>query len=801
MVRLRARGRSLAAILFCSLLSAAHAQVHAQGTTISVNGVVRDISGATVSGASVDTIVSGQVHSSATSDSAGRYQVNVPAGVPFEIRVRRSGFANFADEINGTSAEVQKDVTLQVGRASDTLVVTAARRSEVRPAVTASVSVGTPDDLHALGASQVTDFLRFVPGLAIEGNGREGTPTSLFSRGGESDYNLVLIDGVRANQQGGFFDFSRIDAAEIDRVEVVRGAQSALWGSDAMGSVVQIFTRRAGATDPPQVSGGFEAGSFDTWRADTRVSGGALQMADYQAGVSHKRTNGAFEDILPQDDWFEQTTIDGSLGVMLGARASLRTGARYAYAQGRSVGPITYGARNVDGSYDTKSLSWFTDVTHTVGTRFSGTGTVNYFRYQQVSADGVLDPPYSTYAVLEGTPNALYPNGVRLVRLVDQAEFEALRNAGAMPGPGQFLAQTTNFSFTSNNGSRLRRPSVRYQGDYTWLDGQRLTAGYEWERESIPLVETNSLATGFGLDNHAVFVQHQSSIGENVFVTIGARLDAKEDYASYVSPKLSVGGFVVPYRAGALSSVKVFGNIGKGIKSPTFGERFGSSFSDGNPDLRVERARTGDIGFEATFSSGITRAAITYFNNEYTDQIAFRSGRVGDGIPELINVDGSEADGWELEVALQRPLRGFTAVANYSLVDTRVVTNLSTSQQFQPGQPLLRRPKHSGSFRAGYTAGAATVHFDLRVVGDRHDNSFLFMRTIPNAQYPTAFTTDITVNPGYTVAGLGLDYRLDRSVTLFVRSNNIGDTEYDSALGYPGMPRTVMVGANVRLAR
>ena len=84
----------------------------------------------------------------------------------------------------------------------------------------------------------------------------------MFTRGGESDYNLVLIDGVRVNQSGGVFDFSRINAAEIERVEVVRGAQSSLWGSDAMGSVVQIFTRRAGAGDRPQVSASTEGGSF-----------------------------------------------------------------------------------------------------------------------------------------------------------------------------------------------------------------------------------------------------------------------------------------------------------------------------------------------------------------------------------------------------------------------------------------------------------------------------------------------------------------------------------------------------------
>jgi hypothetical protein len=91
----------------------------------------------------------------------------------------------------------------------------------------------------------------------------------------------------------------------------------------------------------------------------------------------------------------------------------------------------------------------------------------------------------------------------------------------------------------------------------------------------------------------------------------------------------------------------------------------------------------------------------------------------------------------------------------------------------------------------------------MRMVGDRHDNSFLSLRTVPNAARPTAITTDITVNPGYTLAGLGLDFRATSEVTLFLRTNNLGDTAYESALGYPGSPRSLMLGArfNIRARR
>src|SRR5262249_46884889 len=153
-----------------------------------------------------------------------------------------------------------------------------------------------------------------------------------------------------------------------------------------------------------------------------------------------------------------------------------------------------------------------------------------------------------------------------------------------------------------------------------------------------------------------------------------------------------------------------------------------------------------DVGVETTFADQRLRATATYFRNAFTDQISYRFGPTGDGIPEYINIDGSKASGLELELGLQRPAAGVTAAAVYSYVDTEVVTNQSTSQQFQPGQPLLRRPRHAGSFRATYVRRRVSANVSLRVIGDRFDSSFLSLRTVPNRERPSAVTTDITIN-------------------------------------------------------
>ena len=785
------RARLSFSLLTISLVAVAAPAVSSAQTPISITGVVTDASGGVLPGATVEAAAAGRRVAAASTDADGRYRIDAPGGVPIELRIHLEGFAEELIAIAGRTEPLTRNVVLPVAGLSDTLIVTAARGPESRLSVTESVSAFTRRDLDALGSASLADVVRFVPGVNVESTGREGQVTSMFSRGGESDYNLVLIDGVRANQSGGIFDFSRINAADIERVEVVRGAQSALWGSDAMGSVVQILTRRAHAAAGPQASGSLEAGSFGVLRSEARIAGGARNVVDYHAGASQRRTSGAFADLLPEDDAFTHYAVDAGAGAALGTRATIRASARYTRGQGKSVGQIVYGARDTGTAYDTRDFSGTIGVTHAIGSRLTGSASYNDFRYKSFSADASADP-YSVFAILTGTPNALFPNGTRLVRLIGADEYNALVSAGGLPAPGQFVASRPVSDFPFQSETEFERPAFRYQADYT-AGAARTTAGYDWEREVNPAV------ADFSLDNHAFFVQQHVSLGDRWFATVGGRLDSKESYDTFVSPKLSAGGFLVPYRDGRLSSLKVFGNVGKGIKSPTFSERLGGPFSDPAPELKVERARTGDIGVESTFGGQRLLARIVYFNNDYLDQVAFRGGLAGDGIPEYINIDGSKADGWEIEGALQRPLAGVTASASYAYVDHRVVTNVSTSQQFQPGQPLLRRPRHAGTIRAAFVRGRLALNADARLVGDRHDHSFLSLRTVPNAERPAAVTTDITVNPGYAVIGAGAEVRVSPRLTAYVRIANAGDATYETVIGYPALPRSFVMGARIRV--
>jgi len=235
------RYRALLGILLLCALAIAPA---AAQEPVTVSGAVTDSSGGVLPGVTVEAQRGLRVVATAATGNDGRYRLDLPEAGRYRVTARLDGFSAAADDVAAAAEAATADFRLDIAPVRDTVVVTASRTAEGAASVTESHSVFTAEDIETLGSHSVADVLRYVPGFNIESTGREGALASVFARGGESDYNHVLIDGVRVNDNGGYFDFDKVSAAEIDRVEVVRGAQSALYGSDAIGSVIQIFTKR-----------------------------------------------------------------------------------------------------------------------------------------------------------------------------------------------------------------------------------------------------------------------------------------------------------------------------------------------------------------------------------------------------------------------------------------------------------------------------------------------------------------------------------------------------------------------------
>ena len=782
-----------AAVAPAAAQSSAAAVTPAAARSVVVTGQVTDPSGGALPGATVEAVRGLRVVAAANTGLDGSYRLELPGEGAERLTARMAGFVTAGADLAVETGASAVDFRLELAPLRDTVVVTASRTPERRAAVTESHAVFSAEDVRQLGSYSVADVLRHAPGFSVQSTGREGQIASVFARGGESDYNQVLIDGVRVNADGGAYDFGRVSAGEIERVEVVRGAQSALYGSDAIGSVIQIFTKRGTPDGGPRLSGSVEGGSFGTSRGDLRLLGGARRRIDYQLGVAHRSTDGAFQDRLPEPDRFDQQVVDGNVGALVGDHTRLRSGFRYSSGRANSVGPISYAPGDTGTRYDTDALTWHLDLDQRLGSRVDHAFTASWFRTGRQSDDGIADPRHVVRAVLAGQPGALYPSGPRLVRLLDQSAFDALAGDPSGLGAGQFLAHSgpySGYDYPFTFEAQLRRPAARYQINATWLDRQVLSAGYDYYRE------TNALDATQRVENHSYFVQQQLTIADAWFVTGGARVDDNAHYGTAINPKLSAGGYPLPVRSELLSSVKVFANLGRGIKNPTFSQLYGSQWVDGDLSLQPEQAVTADAGAELTFADQRWLARATWFRNDYAEQIAYAPslGGGGDGVADYVNIDGSRAAGLEVEFGLQRPVGGLTASASYALVDTEVVSSLSTSEQFQPGQPLLRRPRHGGHVRVDYTRGRGSLHLNLQVVGDRHDSAFLGLQRVSDGR-----PVDITVNPGYTLLALGGQVRVRDDLTLFVRIDNAADAIYDSALGYPGLPRAVVVGGRFDL--
>src|SRR5918993_3321620 len=241
----------------------------------------------------------------ARTDGEGKFTVaNLEPG-RYTVIATAPGLVSDAQSLDFTGTPVTLDIVLHLSALNETLVVSAAQIDQPLSRTPDSVTVIQGHEIEAKQQFTLSSALRSVPGLTLQQNGGPGTVTSLFSRGGESDYTLVLVDGVRQNSFGGGLDLSQVPLQDVERIEVLRGSQSALYGADAIGGVIQIITRSGG---DPHASAYVETGSRNMRRASASTSGEAGSVR-WQLGGNYVADDGA----VTNDD-AEQRQASGSLG-------------------------------------------------------------------------------------------------------------------------------------------------------------------------------------------------------------------------------------------------------------------------------------------------------------------------------------------------------------------------------------------------------------------------------------------------------------------------------------------------------
>jgi vitamin B12 transporter len=622
------------------------------------------------------------------------------------------------------------------------LVVTANGAPTPADAVVSSVTTITGAELRDRGIQFVQDALRNIPGATVVQSGSYGGVSSLFLRGGESDYVKVLVDGVPVNQSGGGYNWANLTTDNVERIEVLRGPASVIYGSDAVTGVVQVFTR----TGSPgvQLEGGAEAGTFGTVNGHGAILGGTSTLS-YSADASRHSTDG----IYPFNNDYGNTVLSGALRSALG-----------------DAGDASLSVR-------------FSDNRYHFPTDFSGALSDS----NQANADKSL---------------SLGLNAGR--RLGDRYEIR-LTAAGAR-ADGEFddlsdnAADTVGFGFASHRDSRADRGSVDVRLLASPSSAVRLIAGAQVERETerqsgettsnLGQIETTP-DTPFdrGRTTFGYYAQGVVTLSSGLALNLNGRVDDNSGFGTFVT-----------YRAGAAyrlpSHTRLRASLGRAFKAPTFCEQFcNAPFVVGDSALQPERSTSWEVGLEQELVSQRLSLWATYFDQRFEDMILYDGGAAL-GAPTYFN--GAAADARGLETGLTSNLaQGVDVSASYTLLTTEATDDAGMpSPTFADGEQLIRRPEHSFalSLRARLF-DRLRLGGSLTYVGAREDVDFNLGERVE-------------LDP-YTVVDLAGEMELlnpsagQLGISATLRVENLFDEAYDQAVGFAGRPRGLFGGVSFRL--
>jgi len=673
----------------------------------------------------------------------------------------------------------------------DSVIVSATRTESRLGESPASAHVISATDLLRAQRVSIFDALRASPGVTVAQTGRRGGITSLFVRGGESDYTKVLIDGVPVNDAGGSFDFADLTADNAARVELVRGAQSAIYGSDAMAGVLQFFTHR-GSTTTPEFELTGEGGSYAFNRQQARLSGVAGPL-DYSTSYTNLHTNGR-----DRNDDYQNRIASLNLGYRLTERTQFRVTAR---KESSGVGVPGATARlfpDPDERARRRRIVTSARVDTQTTARWHQSLTFVYSENKYLSFDPAAQdltkpntPPDTTFAFNDYS--SLFNNHQRRRGLRYQTELILPRNHLISAGLDYEQERAVfDSGFTGQNRvpSDRRNVGAFLQDQFALLPQLLITAGFRVEnnRADVPS-DLARILTQLGS------TPYTGSVG----------------FGTELLPKLAAI-YILPTRdlQAAVGLARIKANYGHGIKAPTLVEAFSpNQFFLGNPALKPERAKNYDIGVEQFFWKDRYRVEVTYFENRFRDQIAFVGNPATFGGPiktvdgrltNYVNNDRSLARGMEIAVSMSPHKRRLFINGTYTLLKTKLqsaadVIDFNTGTLVpnpEVGFSLLRRPRNSGTLNVAWIGDRFEVNLDGFFVGRRRDGDPVTFARFTASGRPI-------YNDAYQRFDLAGTYRFTSRVAMFARIENLLNQEYEEVLGYPAYGLNFSAGMRFRI--
>lgn len=483
---------------------------------------------------------------------------------------------------------------------AETVVISATRIPTPESQIASSLTVITADDIAARQSQTLPDLLKDVPGLNLVQTGGPGSQAAIFMRGTNANHTKVLVDGIDVSDPSspdGSFDFSRFLTQDIQTVEILRGPQSGLYGSDAIGGVINIITRSG--SGPAQFKATVEGGSFETFNQDAGLSGSTGGF-HYSTNVEHFHSGATpvtpLDLLAPgeprNDDYYDNLTGSTKLGLDVTDHLDLGLVARYIDSHLRLTGddPFTFPS--------------------TPEAQQSATNTHQF---------------YTRATAHQRTPDELFEETLGIAySLLDSSDFTPPAD-----GPPSYFS-----------GERLK---VDWQGNVKLASTQTLVLGAEHQHDEIrtPVSDTLSIDSGY--------TELQSGFGNTLFSTLSARYDHNDRFGSRVTWRAA------PVYVIHQTGTRLKASVGTGFKAPTLDELFHDypAFNFfANPNLVPESSHGYDAGFEQSIAAARIEFGATYFRNNIhnliTDNADFTSyaniGRVRtDGVESFLSYQPSKA--------------------------------------------------------------------------------------------------------------------------------------------------------------
>ncbi len=554
------------------------------------------------------------------------------------------------------SAQVARD-TARVAP----IVVTATRSPVAANSVPASVTVVSGEKLRVEGITTVVDALRQVPGLAVVQTGSFGGQTSVFIRGGESKFAKVLVDGVPVNDAGGAFDFSSLSTDNLDRIEIVRGPASVLYGSDAMAGVIQLFTRAGTGRPRAELSG--RGGAFGSFDGDASVRGGSEAFRYSLAGGQH-----VTDGIQLFNSRSRQSVGSALLSGRAGA-ADARLSARYT---GNALHYPTNGSGEVVDS--------------------------NAARNDDRLALG-LDAGYRISSMAE----------LRLA-VASHDVHGVTHDEPDSPGDDQ--------GYYFSTGDRSRRRSGDLRLDLSPIASLRATLGVQAEHEwQASNTESNFGPGAFTARRRTrgAYAQLLLSPADAYTLTAGARLERNDEFGDFATWRAAMSARVA-------TDTRIHASMGTAFREPTFLENFGGPFVIGNANLVPERSLGLDAGVDQRLGEWVNLSA-TLFANSFRDLIDYHYSATAPNYSNIARTKATGAE-LETRVSLPAGLRADAAFTYLTTKVVDPGSSAAVTATFAPGAHLLRRPMHTLDAGIGYVHALGTVDLRAHRVGTREDNYY-----------------------------------------------------------------------------